>query len=71
MKILIASDFYYEYELYKTSNRDNLIKHIKALASGAPVISEGLELIGDQDTIDTQDAIQQADEIIYVNELID
>ena len=72
MKILIASDFYAEYELYETNNPEHLKQHIAELVNGDDIVyNEHFECIGNQDTMDTQEAIAQADEVVFISDLID
>lgn len=69
--ILVTTDFYSEFELYETTDPDDLKEYLTALYNGESVeIDETKhELIGSQDDIDTQDAINAADETIYCYEL--
>lgn len=71
MKILVASDFYSEFELYETSDPNGLKDNIKRLINGEDVDISKHTILGTHDTIDTQEAIAQADKIIYTSELMD
>ena len=73
MKILFTSDFYNEYELYETADRDALIEYIKALCNGENVeLDETTHtLLGTHDDISTSEARAEADEIIYIYDLIE
>lgn len=73
--VLITTDFYAEYELYKTDDIDDL-KHVtKLMVNGDDVIEPDPahhKLIGSNlgtgKDIDTQTAIKMADEIIYLSD---
>lgn len=71
--ILVTTDFYSEFELYETTDPDDLKEYLTKLYSGEDVeLDEAKhELIGSQDDIDTQDAINAADETIYTYELVE
>lgn len=67
MKILIATSFYSEYELYDTNDPDGLVKDIRNMAKGKEVDTSRHKLLGYQDTIDTQEAIAQADKVVFID----
>ena len=71
MKILIATDFYAEYELYETDKPEGLKNYISLMLLGSDIeLDENkYKLIGNQDTIETQEAIEQADKIIYISDI--
>jgi len=72
MNILIASDFLYEYELYKTDKPQELKKHITKLLNGEDITDKGdFELLGYQDTMTTDEALEIADETWYISDIID
>lgn len=71
MKILIAGDFYSEFELYETSDPDGLKDSIKRLINGEDVDTNKHTILGTHDTINTQEAIAQADEVVFISDLID
>lgn len=70
--VLIAGDFYNEYELYETNNIDDLKSWFVECWNGnyKPLDTTKHALIGSQDDICTDDAIKQADITIYVADLI-
>lgn len=71
MKVLITSDFYSEYELYETNNVNGLKNYAALMVQNIDVdLDENqYKLLGYQDTLETQEAIEQADEIIYIDEI--
>lgn len=71
MKILIATSFYSEFELYETDDRDDLIKAFTEAENGNPLELDETKhtLLGSHDDISTGDARAAADEIIYDYEL--
>lgn len=71
MKILFADSFYSEFELYETSNPEDLKATIKKLVNGEPANIDETQhtIIGSQDDLETDDAINQADETIFSFEL--
>ena len=71
MKILVASDFYAEYELYETNDPEDLKEVVKRLATGEDADTSKHTVLGYQDTMDTQEAIAQADEVVFISDLID
>jgi hypothetical protein len=72
MKILIASDFYAEFELYETE-KPNGLKNWVALSMISPdpirLDPKVHKLIGSQDDMTAEEATAQADEIIYTSEI--
>ena len=71
MKVLITSSFYSEYELYETNNVNGLKNYAALMVQNIDVdLDENqYKLLGYQDTLETQEAIEQADEIIYIDEI--
>lgn len=72
MKVLITSDFYSEYELYETENINGLKNYAALMVLNTPDLEldeNKYKLIGNQDTMTTEEAIKQADEIIYIDEI--
>lgn len=67
MKILLASDFYYEYELYETSDPEALKTWIRDMMNGrfSKMDEAKHKLLGTQDDMDADEAQAAADEIIY------
>ena len=68
MKILIAGDFYSEFELYETSDPDGLKDSIKRLINGEDVDTSKHTILGTHDTMETQETIKQADKVIYISD---
>lgn len=72
MKALITTDFYAEYELYETENINGLKNYVALMVLNTPDLEldeNKYKLIGNQDTMTTEEAIKQADEIIYMDEI--
>ena len=71
MKVLITSSFYSEYELYETNNVNGLKNYAALMVQNIDVdLDENqYKLLGYQDTLETREAIEQADEIIYIDEI--
>lgn len=72
MKVLITTDFYAEYELYETENINGLKNYVALMVLNTPDLEldeNKYKLIGNQDTMTTEEAIEQADEIIYMDEI--
>jgi hypothetical protein len=66
MKILLTSSFYSEFELYEG------ITDIKAFIEAVKnQDTSKYNIIGCQDDILTADAIQQADKVIYIDDILD
>ena len=73
MKVLIASDFYSEYELYETDDIDDLREVTRRMANGencAPDPSKHI-LLGSQDDYWLEDVQAEADETIFITDLIE
>ena len=70
MIVMITSDYYNEYELYKTEDLSDIENSLKTyFETGVYEMDPGKhELIGSQDTIDTDDAIETADKILYIDD---
>ncbi len=72
MKVLITSDFYSEYELYETDNPTGLKNYVALMANGYDVDPDPKQyrLLGSDSDFTTCEAIEMADEIIYVSDYI-
>lgn len=71
MIALITSDFYYEYQLLKTSDIEIARRIAEAYANyenPAPADMDRVQIIGSHDDICTSEALKMADEIIYLYE---
>lgn len=70
MKVLITEDFYTDYELYETEDINELKDYISHMSNGESAELDETRhiLIGSQDDIDTETAIKEADEIIYISD---
>jgi hypothetical protein len=69
-KIMIAADFYTEFELYETESPADLIEQAtSAYMDGAEIDTSKHRLIGSQDSMTAEEARDQADEIIFTSEL--
>lgn len=74
MKILMASDFLADFELYETDNEIELIDCFKAMLNGSDVElnDKHHKLIGSsEDTLETDDALNQADKVVYISDLME
>lgn len=72
MKILFANSFYSDFTLYETNNPEDLKTTIKKLVNGeAANIDEAQhKLIGSsEENLETDEAINQADETIFIFDL--
>ena len=67
MKILLTSDFFYEYDLYETSDPEALKAWIRDMMNGrfSKMDETKHKLIGTQDDLTADEAQAAADEIIY------
>ena len=67
-----TSDFYTEYEIYKTDNITGLKNYVAIMAldntSDIKLDPIKYQLIGSQDNIDTETALKMADEVIYISD---
>jgi hypothetical protein len=80
MKILITDDFYSAYELYEASDylstddgfsvEDYVAEQIKE-KDGVDLDPDEFTLLGTQDTIDTEDAIKEADTTIFISDILE
>lgn len=70
--VLITSDFFSQYELYRTADVEELKDIIRAYEAGEDIAPnpDRHQLIGSQDEISTEDAKQRTDEIIYFEDII-
>lgn len=72
MTVMISSDFLSEYELYKTDDITGLLENVKnAYINGATIDTAKYNCIGSHDDILTADAIQIAQRIIYIVDIIE
>jgi len=71
MIIMISSDFYGEYELIKATDAEAVREYARKAANGIDAdLPADAEIIGSSDDITTDEAIQTADEIIFISDLI-
>lgn len=69
-KIMIAADFYTEFELYETEDPADLIKQAaSAYMDGTEIDTNKHRVIGSQDSMTAEEARDQADKIIFTSEL--
>lgn len=74
MKILVTTDFYDTYELYETENPEGLKEYVKVMANENRSIEldpDEYKLIGTHDEIWTQEALEAADEVIFIEDYIE
>ena len=71
--VLVTADFYGEYELYQTSDPDDLETWVNDMVNGRfrEIDSNKHKLIGDYNTMDTDKAIKMADTTIWCNDLVE
>lgn len=70
MKILVAADFYTEFELYETEFPEDLIEQAtSAYMDGAEIDTNKHRIIGSHDSMTAEEARDQADKIIFTSEL--
>ena len=67
MKILIATDFFYEFELIETDNAQNAINYVKSNGEE----NENIKVLGYHDTLATEEARKNADLTLYITDFID
>ena len=65
MIVMITSDFYSEYELYRTEDPEDIKKDITNIDTSKH------ELIGSHDDIWTDEALKMADEVIYIEDYME
>ena len=70
MIVMIAADFYSEYELYKTEDPEDLEKVTAAYVNGEDITPDPgkHELIGSQDNIFFDDAKAMTDKVIFLSD---
>lgn len=66
MRILIASDFFTDFELIEAPSREVAEEYIIANLNNEEAPS--VEIIGSQDTMVTEEATYQADTILYISD---
>lgn len=73
MKVLIASDFYYEYELYETDDLEDLIEVTRRCANGEEVFPDESKhtLLGSQDDYFLEDVKAEADATLFITDFIE
>lgn len=69
--ILVTTDFFSEFELYETTDPDDLRDYLTRLYNGEDVELDETKhtLLGSQDDTETSEARAAADETIYTYEL--
>lgn len=71
MKVLVASDFYYEYELYETDDLPEFVELTRqAVNSNEAIAIDGTKhkLIGGQEIFDTEEAKAMADVTLFTSD---
>lgn len=72
--ILIASDFYNEYELYQTDDESALIEYLTALYKDPNTekeLPDGTEILGSQDDYFLDDVLSITDKTIWLSDLME
>jgi hypothetical protein len=72
MKVLVTADFYYEYELYETDDIDDLREVTRRMVNGEDVSPDETKhtLLGTHDDYWVDEAKAEADETIFITDLI-
>ena len=69
MIVLLTSDFFADYELIETENIDKTKERIKDLVNGKEFQEDKYySIIGSVDNIGSEEARNQADEILYISD---
>jgi hypothetical protein len=71
MKVLVTADFYTEFELYETTDADDLKSWVRDMVNGRTRDLDETKhrIIASHETMDTETAIAEADPIIYMSDL--
>lgn len=72
MKVLVASDFYYEYELYKINESDltDFVNSLTDLVNDKNTSFYKFKPVASQDSIDLESAKKQANKVIFTSDLV-
>ena len=70
-KILVTADFYSEFMLYETSDADDLKNWVRDMVNERfrPLDESKHQLIGSSEEMLSEDAINAADEVVYMGDL--
>lgn len=70
-KILVTADFYSEFVLYETTDADDLKNWVRDMVNERfrPLDESRHQLIGSSDDLLSEDAINAADEVVYMGDL--
>ena len=70
-KILVTADFYSEFVLYETTDADDLKNWVRDMVNERfrPLDESKHQLIGSSDDLLSEDAINAADEVVYMGDL--
>lgn len=70
MKILITSDFYYDFELIETDSVASAENYIYACLNNKD-IPTNISVLGSSNDMDEDEVLRQADEILYLTEYLE
>lgn len=70
MKVLVTSDFYSDFELIETDSIESAEQYIMAGIEGRE-LPQNITVISSSNGTSGEDAISQADKILYVSEYMD
>lgn len=72
-KIFVTEDFYAYFELYETTDPDDFKTWVSDMVNERyrKIDDSKHKLIGDCNTMDTDEATEMADEIIWCNDLVE
>ena len=70
-KILVTADFYTEFELYETTDADDLKSWVLDMVNGRTRDLDETKhrIIATHETMDTETATAEADDVIYMSDL--
>lgn len=73
MKVLIASDFYSEYELYETDDLEDLIEVTRRMANGEDITPDENKhtLLGSHDDYFLEDVKAEAEVTLFITDFIE
>ena len=69
--ILVTADFYSEFELYETTDPDDLLEWVRDMVNGRfrDLDETKHKLVASHDTMTTEEAIRVANDTIYTSDL--
>ena len=67
MKILIASDFFAEFELIECNNQVNAIDYVKSQGTK----NDGIKILANHDSATEEHARSMADAVLFTSDILD